>query len=205
MLHAVYDLLPFMLFAFVASITPGPTNILLLSTGARHGFKATVPAILGACLAAASIVLVVGSGLGYSLTQVPAVQTAMQWLGILWLNHMAWQLFRSPVGDGASPATDSDMPRLGIFGAAGLQLVNPKTWMMAMAVASVFAGDGSERQSQMLHLSLLFLLIALPCLGAWALLGAGSSRWLRSALAMRRFNRGMALLLLVSAWLSLWV
>ncbi|NWB64014.1 LysE family translocator, partial [Pseudomonas sp. F1002] len=31
-------LLPFLLFAFVASITPGPTNILVLSNSARYGF-----------------------------------------------------------------------------------------------------------------------------------------------------------------------
>jgi threonine/homoserine/homoserine lactone efflux protein len=54
-------------------------------------------------------------------------------------------------------------------------------------------------------LSLVFFLISLPCLGVWALLGAGSARWLHSPKAMQRFNRLMALLLLVSAWASLWV
>ncbi|VFS49858.1 Uncharacterised protein [Budvicia aquatica] len=32
------QLIPFILFAFVASITPGPTNVLILSQSARHGF-----------------------------------------------------------------------------------------------------------------------------------------------------------------------
>lgn len=205
MLPAVNNLLPFVLFAFVASITPGPTNILVLSNSARYGFKAALPIILGACVAAAGIVLAVGSGLGYSLTLSAAVQKAMQWLGILWLSYLAWQIFRSPVSHENLQAPVSGAPRLGMLGAASLQLVNPKTWMMAMAVASVFASEGSERQSQMMYLSLIFFLISLPCLGAWALLGAGSSRWLRSASAMRRFNRSMALLLLASAWMSLWV
>lgn len=64
-------LLPFMLFAFVASITPGPTNILVLSNSARFGFRATLPIILGACAGAALLVLVVGSGFGQSLVQLP--------------------------------------------------------------------------------------------------------------------------------------
>ena len=59
MLPAVHNLLPFMLFAFVASITPGPTNILVLSNSARYGLKAALPIILGACVAAAGIVLAV--------------------------------------------------------------------------------------------------------------------------------------------------
>ena len=54
----------------------------------------------------------------------------------------------------------------------------------------------------LLVLSLAFFLISLPCLGVWALLGAGSVRWLRSPDAVQRFNRCMALLLLGSAWLS---
>lgn len=192
-------LLPFMLFAFVASITPGPTNLLVLSNSARYGFKAALPIILGACVGAAGIVLLVGSGVGQSLVQLPKVQTAMQWAGVAWLSYLAWQIFSAPV-----PAVDAQsmQKRLGLTGAASLQLINPKTWMMALAVVSVFAGNGAERQSQVLTLSLVFFLISLPCLGAWAVLGAGSSRVLRSAQAMQRFNRCMALLLLGSTWLG---
>jgi len=39
------SLLPFLLFAFVASITPGPTNILVLSHSSRRGLGATLPII----------------------------------------------------------------------------------------------------------------------------------------------------------------
>ena len=192
-------LLPFLLFAFVASITPGPTNILVLSNSARYGLKAALPIVLGACMGAAGIVLLVGSGVGQSLAQLPRVQAAMQWVGVAWLSYLAWQIFRAPA-EVIDP--DTAQKRLGLVGAAGLQLVNPKTWMMALAVVSVFAGNGDERQSHVLYLSLAFFLISLPCLGAWALLGVGSSRVFRSAKAMGRFNQGMALLLFGSAWLS---
>nr|MCQ3986206.1 LysE family translocator [Klebsiella pneumoniae] len=39
------QLLPFMLFTFVASITPGPTNILVLSNSSRFGLGAAMPII----------------------------------------------------------------------------------------------------------------------------------------------------------------
>ena len=192
-------LLPFMLFAFVASITPGPTNILVLSNSARYGFKAAVPIILGACAGAAGLVLVVGSGVGQSLTQAPKLQAVMQWAGVAWLSYLAWQIYRAPA-EAIDP--QSTQKRLGLIGAASLQVINPKTWMMALAVVSVFAGNGADRQHQVVSLSLVFFLIALPCLGAWALLGAGSNRVLRSSTAVQRFNRCMALLLLGSTWLS---
>ena len=202
MLPSFPTLLPFLLFAFVASITPGPTNILVLSNSARYGLIAAVPIIVGACASAAALVLLVGTGIGSSLTAWPAVQSAMQWAGVAWLSYLAWQIFSAPA---TAIAARNSEARLGWMGAASLQLVNPKTWMMALAVVSVFAGGGEHRAVQVVYLSLVFFLVSLPCLAVWAVLGAGSSRWLRSPRAMQRFNRCMALLLLGSAWLSVLV
>ncbi|WP_397457427.1 LysE family translocator [Pseudomonas lurida] len=190
---------PFTLFAFVASITPGPTNILVLSHSARYGFKAALPIILGACVGAAGLVLLVGSGVGQSLVHAPKVQNAMQWIGVAWLSYLAWQIFSAPA---QTIDVDANQKTLGLIGAASLQLINPKTWMMALAVVSVFAGNGEARQSQVMYLSLIFFLISLPCLGTWALLGVGSARVFRSAKALRRFNRSMAVLLLGATWLG---
>jgi len=193
------QLLPFMLFAFVASITPGPTNILVLSNSSRFGLGAAVPIILGACSAAALIVLLVGLGAGEWLLRHPQLQQLMTWLGLAWLFYLAWQIARSP----AEPVEAAAAPRrLGALGAAGLQLVNPKVWMMALAVVGVFSGAAADAGRYAIH-ALLFFLIALPCLAAWALLGAGAAKLLHSTAHLRRFNYAMALLLVVSALLSL--
>lgn len=196
------QLLPFALFAFVASITPGPTNILVLSHSSRFGLATTVPIILGACAAAALLVLLVGTGLGDVLARHATIQTLLSWAGIAWLSWMAWQIFSAP-----AQAIDPDRPvegtRLGLAGAAGLQLVNPKTWMMALAVVSVFAGAEADRTVRVLWLSLAFFAISIPCMTVWACLGRGAARFCRSAVAMGRFNRVMAMMLLVSAWLTL--
>ena len=193
------SLLPFLLFAFVATITPGPTNILALSHGARFGVRATLPLVLGACLAAALIVLLVGLGLGEALLRYPRVQLAMSWLGALWLSWLAWQLWRSA----AAPLNTTDERELGPLGAAALQLVNPKVWMMAVAVVSVFAAGSADKAMRVLQLSLIFLLLAMPSMTAWALLGAGSARLLQSPQRMKRFNQVLAVLLFASTWLAL--
>ncbi|AUM70144.1 LysE family translocator [Pseudomonas fluorescens] len=196
------QLLPFALFAFVASITPGPTNILVLSHSSRFGLATTVPIILGACAAAALLVLLVGTGLGDVLARHATVQTALSWAGIAWLSWMAWQIFSAPA-QAIDPDRPVEGPRLGLAGAAGLQLVNPKTWMMALAVVSVFAGAEVDRTVRVLWLSLAFFAISIPCMTVWAYLGRGAARFCRSAVAMGRFNRVMAVMLLVSAWLTL--
>ena len=86
MLSSFPTLLPFLLFAFVASITPGPTNILVLSNSARFGVAAAVPIIFGACASAAILVRLVGTGAGSTLTAWPVLQTVMQWVGVGWLS-----------------------------------------------------------------------------------------------------------------------
>ncbi|OPG72215.1 lysine transporter LysE [Pseudomonas ogarae] len=196
------QLLPFALFAFVASITPGPTNILVLSHSSRFGLATTVPIILGACAAAALLVLLVGTGLGDVLARHATIQMLLSWAGIAWLSWMAWQIFSAPA-QAIDPDRPVEGPRLGLAGAAGLQLVNPKTWMMALAVVSVFAGAEADRTVRVLWLSLAFFAISIPCMTAWAYLGRGAARFCRSAVAMGRFNRVMAVMLLVSAWLTL--
>ena len=188
--------LPFLLFAFVASITPGPTNLLVFSNSARFGWSAALPIMLGGCGAAAALVLTVGSGLGEVLASLPRVQQAMSAVGVLWLSWLAWQIFSSPPAD---PKRDTDAARLGAVGAAALQLVNPKTWMMALAVISVYAGYGADRLDRVQLLSLLFFLVSIPCMAVWAGLGIGSQRLL-SPRQMQRLNQLMAILLLVSAW-----
>ncbi|WHS63000.1 LysE family translocator [Pseudomonas sp. G2-4] len=196
------QLLPFALFAFVASITPGPTNILVLSHSSRFGLASTLPIILGACAAAALLVLLVGTGLGDVLARHATIQTLLSWAGIAWLSWMAWKIFSAPA-QAIDPDRPVEGPRLGLAGAAGLQLVNPKTWMMALAVVSVFAGAEADRTVRVLWLSLAFFAISIPCMTVWAYLGLGAARFCRSAVAMGRFNRAMAVLLLVSAWATL--
>ncbi|WP_312937121.1 LysE family translocator [Stutzerimonas nitrititolerans] len=195
------SLLPFLIFAFVASITPWPTNILVLGHGARFGLRATLPLVLGASLAAALIVLLVGLGLGEALQRYPRVQQAMSLLGALWLSWLAWQLLRSAAQ--SFEAASATHRELGPLGAALLQLVNPKVWMMAVAVVSVFAAGSADKALRVAQLSLVFLLMTLPCMSVWALLGAGSARLLQSPQRVRRFNQLLAILLLASTWLAL--
>jgi len=196
------SLLPFLLFAFVASITPGPTNILVLSHSSRWGMRATLPIIAGACIAAAVIVLAVGLGVGESLLRVPLVQQLMTWCAVLWLSWLAWQIFHSTPPSLDVPA--SPHKSVNVVSAATLQVVNPKVWMMAVAVVSVFVGEG-DKTVQVTVLSTVFLLVSLPCMTLWAVLGLGSARALNSPQGLKRLNQVLALLLLISAWLPMLV
>ncbi|QCI12045.1 LysE family translocator [Pseudomonas putida] len=189
------SLMPFILFALVASISPGPTNLLILAHGARQGLRASLAPILAACGAAAAIVLAVGLGLGEVLVRHPLAQQLMSWAGVLWLSWLALGMLRGA----GEPLDNPGAGHFGVVSAASLQLVNPKVWLMAVAVIGVFAGPSLP----VWHLALVFLLIALPCMAVWAALGVGSTRWLQAPGRLLWFNRALAGLLLVSAWASM--
>lgn len=186
------SLLPFILFALVASISPGPTNLLILVHGARAGLRASLVPIVAACGAAAAIVLMVGLGLGELLLRHTLAQQLMSWAGVLWLSWLAWKMLRSA----ATPLQAATAQGLSAFSAASLQVVNPKVWLMAVAVVGVFAAPSLP----VWQLALVFLLIALPCMAAWAVLGVGSARWLQAPRRLQLFNQVLAGVLLISAW-----
>ncbi|MBA1198717.1 LysE family translocator [Pseudomonas plecoglossicida] len=189
------SLLPFTLFALVTSISPGPTNVLILAHSARAGLRASVAPIVAASTAAAAIVWAVGLGLGGVLLRYPLAQQVMSWLGVIWLTWLGWQLLRSA----GEPIQSAEQQPFGALSAASLQLINPKVWLLAVAVIGVYAAPGQP----VWQLALVLLLVALPSMTSWALLGAGSARWLQSPQRLRRFNQLLACLLIASAWSAL--
>lgn len=193
--------LPFTLFAFVASVTPGPNNVLVLACAARFGFMKAMPMVLGACSGAALVVLLVGTGLARPLADHPVAQQSITGIGLVWLTWLSWQLFCA-----APTALDRETDarvRMGFWRMAALQVVNPKVWMLALAVIGVFAVPGEGHTLRVAWLSLIFFVVALPSVVLWAWLGASAAKWIALPSRQRLFNRSMAALLLVSTWYSL--
>ncbi|EPC6085510.1 LysE family transporter [Enterobacter hormaechei] len=160
---------------------------------------AWLPAILGGCIAASAIVLVSGAGAGEVLRQYPLIRQVMSWAGVLWLSWMSWQLFSAP----AANLSSRSHVRFTARAAALLQVVNPKTWMMALAVVSLFAPASDHALRDITLMALWFLAISVVCLLCWAWLGKAVNRIFRTTVAMVRFQRAMALCLFISAWMGM--
>lgn len=191
----------FMLFAFVASITPGPTNILVLTNGSRYGLIPTLPLVCGAAAGATSLVWIAGAGLADPLNAHPAIRTVLMAVGLIWLTWLAIKLFLSAAPDLRGKELGSVDRRQGAATGAVLQLVNPKTWMMAFAVVGIFLPElGLAGYLGATKLAATFGAIAVICLIAWALAGSQSAHFLTTPSRIKRFNQTMAVLLLVASW-----
>ncbi len=88
-------LLALCLFAFVTSITPGPSNLMLLASGANFGLRRTLPQVAGITLGFTALLLAVGLGLGAALAAWPALHTGLRVAGAAYLLHLAWRIGRS--------------------------------------------------------------------------------------------------------------
>src|SRR6186713_1126293 len=68
-------LIAFVIFATVMFFTPGPNNIMLLSSGLTYGFRRTLPHAAGITIGFAFMVGAVGLGLGTVFLAYPILQT----------------------------------------------------------------------------------------------------------------------------------
>ncbi len=178
------------LFALASSLSPGPNNLMLLASGANFGFRRTLPHIAGIGFGFVSLVTLTGIGLQHIFEEVPFVRTGLQALSVLYLTWLAWKIAST------RPAFDGEGSPLTFIQAAGFQWVNPKGWAMAITANTVFSNGGSL--DAVLSVAVVFGLINVPSVSAWAFLGTGLARVLKNPSHLRLFNLGLALMLMTS-------
>jgi threonine/homoserine/homoserine lactone efflux protein len=184
----------FLLFAIVAAVTPGPSNVLLAATGANLGVRRGLPTLFGVAAGMGLMMVVAAFGLGSLARDHPSVQRALQWGGAAMLLWLAWKI--AIAGHGAA-ASGADL--VGFWRAAAFQWVNPKAWMVsASAAGTVLRADRPGAVAPALWLGALFVLAALPSCLVWLAGGAAVQRWLQSERAARAFNLAMGALLAAS-------
>ena len=185
------------LFAFVASITPGPNNLMLLSSGTRFGFRRSIPHMLGVMLGFPLMITVIGLGLARLFTEFPMVQTVLKVASIAYLLYLAFKIATAPtptVDDGESSARP-----LTFFQAAAFQWVNPKGWTMALTVLSAYMPP-TDPWRGLAIIATLVMLINVPVVTLWTAMGIQLRRFLGQPQKLRAFNLIAAGLLVASLY-----
>jgi threonine/homoserine/homoserine lactone efflux protein len=188
------SLIPLATYCALMSGTPGPNNVMLATSGANFGYRRTLPHMLGVNIGAFMLTFVVCVGLGAVFTKFPALQGALKIVGAVYLAWLAWKLAGARLQGGAEAGTP-----LSFVEGAMFQVVNPKTWMKAATVATVFMPADIGAVYGALLVSAIGLVIGFPLISVWALFGVAIGRFLGSPLALRVFNGAMGLALLVLA------
>ena len=132
-------------FVFLGLFSPGPNVILLTTSGARFGFRRTVPHILGVAIGVGITAGVTGLGIGTLLTALPGLTLVLKIAASLWILWMAWKLWHAK----PSRQSESDQP-FTFVEAVLFQWVNPKVWAVALSATAYVADLPPVVQAQTL-------------------------------------------------------
>lgn len=186
---------PLALFALVSSITPGPNNVMLASSGLNFGFRRSLPHLLGVNLGFTLMIFLVGIGLGSIFQQTPALYTVLKYAGAAYLLYLAWKIANSgPLDEGEARGKPFTFLQ-----AAAFQWVNPKAWVMAVGVVATYTPQNGFFANLVIA-TVVCGIVNLPSIGIWVTFGTALRRVLHRPAAIRAFNVGMALLLVASLY-----
>ena len=186
----------FIVFSAVMFFTPGPNNIMLLSSGLTYGFRRTLPHVAGITIGFAFMIGAVGLGLGTIFISYPVLQTILKYAGVAYLVYLAAAIAMSgPV----KPDRDNRRGPMTFWGAAMFQWINVKGWVMVIGTITAYAGIARFPWNITIQVMLSLVLGAVSC-SSWALFGSALRPLLTSPRVIRAFNIVMAVLLLASLY-----
>ena len=182
------------LFALVTSVTPGPNNMMLMSSGLTYGFQRTIPHMLGVAIGFTLMVFAVGLGLGALFEAFPKLYAALKIISIVYLLWLAWKIANSgPLRESGAAAGQP----MTFVQAAAFQWINPKAWVMAVTAIAAYVPK-ENFLFNMVIVSLVFGIVNLPSVGVWTLFGNLLRRYLGDARMVHKINIAMALALVAS-------
>ena len=184
-------------FAFVASATPGPNNMMLLASGVNYGFRRTIPHMLGIGLGFGLMILLVGFGVGQLFVLFAWLYTVLKVVSVAYMLWLAWHIAMS--GPVTAKPGDAAAEPMTFLAAAAFQWVNPKAWAMCLTAISAYTVPASYAAS-MVMVTLVFVIVNLPTVSLWTLFGVSLRGLLADARRVRIFNVAMALALVASLW-----
>ena len=186
------------IFAFVASITPGPNNLMLMASGANFGYLRTLPHMAGVVVGFTTMLFLVGIGLIKIFDTVPASYLVLKVVSVVYLVYLAWKIATAAApgeasAEGGKPFT--------FLQAALFQWVNPKAWTIGLTAITVYAPTRSL--GAILILMIVFTAVTVPSISLWTLVGQQLRSLLTNKLRLRVFNGLMAALLIASLYPAL--
>jgi threonine/homoserine/homoserine lactone efflux protein len=189
-------LIAFIVFAVVMFITPGPNNIMVLSSGLTYGFRRTVPHIAGITIGFAFMIAAVGLGFGTVFIAYPVLQSILKYAGAAYLVYLAVAIAMS-----GPPKPDEANTRgpMTFLGAAMFQWVNVKGWVMVIGTITAYAAIARFPWNIAIQ-TVLALALGMVSTSIWTLFGSALRPVLTSERAVRAFNVVMAVLLLASLY-----
>jgi len=159
------NLLFFILYCTVMTATPGPTNIMILSTVHNHGVKKALQFSFGSAFAFFLLLALSVVFNSILMVYLPKIVSVLQIVGAIYMLYLAYGIFKISSQSGEKQNISSF--KSGFL----LQFINPKSVLFALTVFPSFV---LPYYQSTLSLILFVLLISFICVLAflsWVLFG----------------------------------
>lgn len=174
-------ILAMFMFALTMSISPGPVNMVIISSGANHGFRKTLPFISGATTGFTLLLILVGFGFYAVIDKYPLFFNYLNIAGSAFIIYMGYKIAASAP---ELSLKKNDTP--GFVQGFLLQWLNPKAWIACASGVALFSEPAT--QTMLMVFIIIYFLVCYISLAAWAVLGNNVSILLNNAQRIRVFN-----------------
>lgn len=181
------------IFALVATITPGPNNIMLMSSGSTYGYIKTLPLLVGIVSGFMAMFISVGFGFSVVFKLYPYSLIIIKYIGFAYLIYLSWKIATTD-----TQAINSDKSRVGFLSIFFFQWLNPKSWIVVTSSLGAYVKPEGSYAYQVMQIIFIFFIAALISSNTWVGFGQFLKRWLNNANRQKLFNRAMALLLIAT-------
>ncbi len=190
------SVIPFLTYCFIVTVTPGPTNIDILSTVNNFGTKRAMKYTYGATIAF-GLLLFISAVLNIMLISImPNLLITMQVLGSLYMLYLVYNIFKKSGSDKVKKDTDSF--RSGFL----LQFLNPKALTFAMTVIPTFILPYYNEVFPIIFYVSIIILMGFIAFNIWVVFGAVFRHFLQKHEQLVNITMGLFLIYAaVMVWL----
>lgn len=186
------------MFSLSMSISPGPVNMVIISSGANHGFWRTFPFVSGATIGFTILLIFVGFGFLKVIVSYPVFFEYLSIAGSAFIIYVGYKIASSVP---ELVVENADIPSFlqGFL----LQWLNPKAWIACASGAALFSNP--QTYVTLITFMAIYFVVCYLSLAAWAVLGDRVSILLNSTLRVRTFNLATGGMLIVTACYMLYL
>ncbi|REK77697.1 LysE family translocator [Paenibacillus paeoniae] len=156
----------FLIYCIIATITPGPTNIVILSTVHRFGTKKAMEYTYGATVGLGLLLIISAMLNTILLAFLPKIIVVMQMIGSLYMLYLAYLIYKMD----ASKAVASQAASFG--SGILMQFLNPKVVLYALTVIPTFILPHYSSSMAKIYGIMAITLIGFLAFSTWVLFGA---------------------------------
>ena len=187
------ELLSLCLFMFVTSCSPGPNNIVASHSGFNHGFKKTIPLMLGVIFGFTFMLAVINFGLINIFKLYPILQKGLILTGTIFLIYLSYKISFSK-----SSSESDNLKPVNFVETFLYQFLNPKGVIVAIIAVSTYVESGDNFISYSIWILSIAFLFAIISIIFWTIIGKFMRKFATNEKFIKYFNCVMSLLLILS-------